>query len=237
MYVRCTNACTIFSNKFTGICCHYSLPNCAHGIKSSRVCLLSFPLLYVQPHSQQWKSTYIYSNGNPHIYIQQWKSAYIYINGSPHIYIRQTGVPTPHSLHKCGPQIQSAHGNRSTQLLTTWLLGSFTNHPLFPRSSSCSPLSLTVNLVRKLLKPLFTHHAGYVQGWPESYICTIYERIFRNFPAKSTVYTPYIHGSGQPQLFVLPCHVAPETGLHFSSSRLLFCSCSKVIRYRLPSLL
>jgi hypothetical protein len=38
----------------------------------------------------------------------------------------------------------------------------------------------------------------HVQGWPELYICTIYDRIFGDFPAKNTVYTPYIYGSGQP---------------------------------------
>jgi hypothetical protein len=36
------------------------------------------------------------------------------------------------------------------------------------------------------------------QGWPEPYICTVYDRIFGNFPAENTVFTPYMHGSGQP---------------------------------------
>jgi len=27
---------------------------------------------------------------------------------------------------------------------------------------------------------------------------TVYDRIFGEFPAKNTVYTPYIYGSGQP---------------------------------------
>jgi hypothetical protein len=35
-------------------------------------------------------------------------------------------------------------------------------------------------------------------GWPEPYVCTVYDRIFGNFPAKNTVYTPNICGSGQP---------------------------------------
>jgi hypothetical protein len=30
------------------------------------------------------------------------------------------------------------------------------------------------------------------QGWPEPYIFTVYDR-FDDFPAKNTVYTPYIH--------------------------------------------
>jgi hypothetical protein len=42
----------------------------------------------------------------------------------------------------------------------------------------------------------------HVQGWPESFICTyiytVYDCIFGDFPAKTTVYTPYIYGSGQP---------------------------------------
>jgi len=35
------------------------------------------------------------------------------------------------------------------------------------------------------------------EGWPEPYIHTVYDRIFGDFPAKNTVYTPYIYGSGQ----------------------------------------
>jgi hypothetical protein len=38
------------------------------------------------------------------------------------------------------------------------------------------------------------------EGWPEPYIYTVYDRIYGEFPAKSTVYTPYIYGSGQPYL-------------------------------------
>ena len=37
-----------------------------------------------------------------------------------------------------------------------------------------------------------------MQGWPEQYIYTVYDCIFGDFPAKSTVYKPYIYGSGQP---------------------------------------
>ena len=29
--------------------------------------------------------------------------------------------------------------------------------------------------------------------WPESYICTVYDRKFGDFPAKNTVCTPYIY--------------------------------------------
>jgi hypothetical protein len=35
-------------------------------------------------------------------------------------------------------------------------------------------------------------------GWPEPCPYTVYDRIFGDFPAKNTVRTPYIHGSGQP---------------------------------------
>jgi hypothetical protein len=38
----------------------------------------------------------------------------------------------------------------------------------------------------------------YQKGWPEPYICTVYNRIFGDFPAKNTAHTPYIYGSGQP---------------------------------------
>jgi len=39
---------------------------------------------------------------------------------------------------------------------------------------------------------------NYIQGWPEPYIYAVYDRIYGDFPAKNTVYTPYIYGSGQP---------------------------------------
>jgi len=29
-------------------------------------------------------------------------------------------------------------------------------------------------------------------GWPEPYIHTVYDRMYGDFPAKNTVYTPYI---------------------------------------------
>ena len=32
-----------------------------------------------------------------------------------------------------------------------------------------------------------------VQGWPELYVYTVYDRLFGDFPANITVYTPYIH--------------------------------------------
>jgi len=33
---------------------------------------------------------------------------------------------------------------------------------------------------------------SYFQGWPGPYVCTVYDRIFGDFPAKNTVYTvPY----------------------------------------------
>ena len=35
------------------------------------------------------------------------------------------------------------------------------------------------------------------QGWPEACMYTVYDHIFGDFPAKNTVYTLYIYGSGQ----------------------------------------
>jgi len=32
----------------------------------------------------------------------------------------------------------------------------------------------------------------------------VYDRIFGDFPAKKTVYTPYIYGSGQPYTIAIP---------------------------------
>jgi hypothetical protein len=34
-------------------------------------------------------------------------------------------------------------------------------------------------------------------------IYTVYDRIFGDFPAKNTVYTPYIYGSGQPCIYTV----------------------------------
>ena len=47
----------------------------------------------------------------------------------------------------------------------------------------------------------FNHSTSYVLGMARTvYICTVYDRVISDFPAKNTVYTPYIHGSGQPYL-------------------------------------
>ena len=49
--------------------------------------------------------------------------------------------------------------------------------------------------------PAFVESAFiYKYGWPEPYIYTVYGRIFDKIPAKITVCTPYIYGSGQPYL-------------------------------------
>ena len=45
----------------------------------------------------------------------------------------------------------------------------------------------------------------YVQGWPEPYIYTVHDSLFGDFPAKNTVYKPYICGSGQPFVCVFVC--------------------------------
>jgi hypothetical protein len=45
-----------------------------------------------------------------------------------------------------------------------------------------------------------------VQGWPEPYIYTVYDRMFGDFPAQNTV---YIYGFGQPYIYVcyIVCHI------------------------------
>jgi len=43
--------------------------------------------------------------------------------------------------------------------------------------------------VRKLHRQLDTSH---VEGWPELYIHTVYDRMYGDLPAKNAVYTPYI---------------------------------------------
>jgi hypothetical protein len=37
---------------------------------------------------------------------------------------------------------------------------------------------------------------------------SVYDRIFGGFPAKNTVYTPYIYGSGQPYIYVSGGHLS-----------------------------
>ena len=44
-------------------------------------------------------------------------------------------------------------------------------------------------------------------GWPELYICTVYDRIFGDFPAKTSVYTPSIFGSGQPYKYAVYIYI------------------------------
>ena len=41
-----------------------------------------------------------------------------------------------------------------------------------------------------------------ILGWPKPYIYTVYDCIFGGFPAKNTVYTPYIYGFGQPYIYI-----------------------------------
>ena len=50
-------------------------------------------------------------------------------------------------------------------------------------------------------------------GWPKPYTHTVYDRVFGDFPAKNTVYTTYMYGSGQPYtcvfLFAAHCFLHP----------------------------
>ena len=62
----------------------------------------------------------------------------------------------------------------------------------------------------------FNHSTSYVLGMARTvYICTVYDRVISDFPAKNTVYTPYIHGSGQPYIYGNVCMalVNPKRGL------------------------
>ena len=36
---------------------------------------------------------------------------------------------------------------------------------------------------------------------------SVYDRIVGDFPAKNTVYTPYIYGSGQPYIYLSPLSI------------------------------
>ena len=50
---------------------------------------------------------------------------------------------------------------------------------------------------KRLWSPYASSDLPCLQGWLESYIYTVYDRIYGDFPAKNTVYTPYIYGYGQ----------------------------------------
>ena len=39
---------------------------------------------------------------------------------------------------------------------------------------------------------------GILLDWPEPYIYAVYDHKFGDFPAKHTVYTPYLFSPGQP---------------------------------------
>ena len=39
--------------------------------------------------------------------------------------------------------------------------------------------------------PSTLSHTAYTQGWPEPYVCTVYDRMYGDFPAENTVCTPY----------------------------------------------
>jgi len=49
-------------------------------------------------------------------------------------------------------------------------------------------------------------------GLARLYICTVYDRIFGEFPAKNTVHIPYIYGLGQPLL--VQFHLPPQEMLY-----------------------
>ena len=44
---------------------------------------------------------------------------------------------------------------------------------------------------------------GHIYGWPEPCIYAVYDRMFGDFPAKKSVYTPYMYGSGRPQSYTV----------------------------------
>jgi hypothetical protein len=55
-----------------------------------------------------------------------------------------------------------------------------------------------------------------VQGcWPEPYICTVYDRVFGDFPAKSTVCTPYIYMANPSHFVSTKRHGLVVTGVLF----------------------
>jgi hypothetical protein len=47
-----------------------------------------------------------------------------------------------------------------------------------------------------------TRSITYTWGCPEPYVYTVYDRKFGDFPAKNTVYTPYIYNSDQPYTYM-----------------------------------
>ena len=52
-------------------------------------------------------------------------------------------------------------------------------------------------------------------GWTEPYVYTVYERMFGGFPAKNTVYTPYIY-----MVLANPRHVQNHNSVRRASCRI-----------------
>jgi hypothetical protein len=61
---------------------------------------------------------------------------------------------------------------------------------------------------------------------------TLHDRIFGDLPAKNTVYTPYIHGSGQPLEYAICCTASPclaRGGTYFYTRAPYFALCTLLL--------
>jgi len=74
---------------------------------------------------------------------------------------------------------------------------------LFPKSIcgiNSTFLCLRMTIYRKVpvLRAFWSCNTPRVGQNHIYYVCTVYDRVFGDFPAKNTVYTPYKYGSGHP---------------------------------------
>jgi len=74
-----------------------------------------------------------------------------------------------------------------------WLQNSLSAQNRIIRSNSKNTDIYVINTIRRIIRLRRMTHP-----WC---ICIVYDRIFGDFPAKNTVYTPYVYGSGQPYNF------------------------------------
>ena len=95
------------------------------------------------------------------------------------------------SVHKCRQVYTSVHKCR--QVYTSVHKCTQVHTPHLPTTAlKCTQVYTSVHKCRQVYK----------LGWPKPYIYTVYDCIFGGFPAKNTVYTPYIYGFGQPYVQV-----------------------------------
>ena len=100
-----------------------------------------------------------------------------------------------------------------TLSLLTWL-----HQVATPKRSWVARVSLPVVCKRVILSYIQMANEAF-KGWPEPYICTVYDCIFGDSFAKITVYTLCKFGYGQPYKCLITFCQGAQTVLHITISR------------------